>query len=83
MSSGTDASISDAELTARVRGWLADAAGASSVHASRPDPRTVVIDAHATSNYLPVLTPGTRRRLVEAVRMWLPEVVSVRVDPHH
>ncbi len=81
-SAGADR-ITDAELTSRVRSLLADAAGASSVHASRPLPGTVVIDAHATSYYLPVLTPATRRRLAQAVREWLPEVDAIRFDPHH
>ncbi|HVA21431.1 MAG TPA: hypothetical protein VNN74_04985 [Candidatus Micrarchaeia archaeon] len=75
--------MSDAELTARIRGLLADSVGASSVHAVRPEPATVVIDAHTISNFLPVLAPASRRQLVAAIRAWLPEVEVVRFDPHH
>ncbi len=77
------AGLSDATLTARIRALLGDAAGAASLRAVRPDPRTVVIDAHAPSNYLPLLTPAVRTRLVAAVQGWLPEVEAIRFDPHH
>ncbi len=75
--------MTDAELTARVRGLLPSGPGPASLRASQPSPTLVVVEAHPTSNFVPVLTGSSCRVLAAAIRAWLPAVETVRFDPHH
>ena len=75
--------MTDAELTARVRGLLSSGPGPTSLRATQPTPALVVVEAHPTSNFVPVLTASSRRLIDAAVRAWLPAVEAVRFDPHH
>ncbi len=75
--------VTDAELTALVRGLVESGPGSDSLLAVQPRPGQVVVQAHPSSNYVVVLTPALRRRIQAALRDWLPELTEVRFDPHH
>ncbi len=75
--------MTDAELTALVRGAVEAGPGSDSLVAIQPRPGEVVVQAHPTSNYVSVLTPALRRGIEAALREWLPDLSEVRFDPHH
>ena len=75
--------MTDAELTVRIRELIPAGPGSTSLRAVQPTPSLVVVEAHPTSNYVPVLTGASRRLIEDAVRGWLPAVEVVRFDPHH
>ncbi|MGA8207919.1 MAG: hypothetical protein WB801_02205 [Candidatus Dormiibacterota bacterium] len=75
--------MTDSELTARVRGVVASGPASDSLLVTQPRPGEVVIQAHPSSNYVVVLTPGVRAVVESALRRWIPDLRQVRFDPHH
>lgn len=75
--------VDDLELTARVRGVVESGPAADSLNVTQPRPGEVVVQAHPSSNYVTVLTPYLRRLIEGALRDWIPDLASVRFDPHH
>ncbi|HVD02595.1 MAG TPA: hypothetical protein VNF75_00395 [Candidatus Dormibacteraeota bacterium] len=75
--------VDDLELTARVRAVVESGPAADSLNVTQPSPGEVVVQAHPSSNYVVVLTPGLRRQVEAALREWIPQLTSVRFDPHH
>ncbi|MGH7612186.1 MAG: hypothetical protein ACREN7_09030 [Candidatus Dormibacteria bacterium] len=75
--------MTDLELTARVRGLVNSGPASDSLLVTQPRPGEVVVQAHPSSNYVVVLTPSIRQQLEAALRDWIPELSSVRFDPHH
>ena len=75
--------MTDAELTALVRGAVEAGPGSDCLLAVQPRPGEVVVQAHPSSNYVVVLTPALRRRLEAALHEWIPDLHEVRFDPHH
>ncbi|MGC2191006.1 MAG: hypothetical protein WA751_01575 [Candidatus Dormiibacterota bacterium] len=75
--------MTDSELTARVRGLIASGPASDSLLVTQPRPGEVVVQAHPSSNFVVVLTPGVLRELETALRKWIPNLRQVRFDPHH
>ncbi|HEY6538800.1 MAG TPA: hypothetical protein VI138_07175 [Candidatus Dormibacteraeota bacterium] len=75
--------MTDSELTARIRGVVASGPASDSLLATQPRPGEVVVQAHPSSNFVVVLTPGVRQVLEAALRTWIPGLREVRFDPHH
>lgn len=71
------------ELTALVRGAVAAGPGSDSIWVTQPKPGEVVVQAHPSSNFVVVLTPGLREQISTALHQWLPEVDQITFDPHH
>ena len=75
--------MTDSELTARVRGVIASGPASDSLLVTQPRPGEVVVQAHSSSNFVVVMTPGVLRELESALRQWIPDLRQVRFDPHH
>jgi len=75
--------VTDAELTARVRGVISSGPASDSLLVTQPRPGEVVVQAHPSSNFVVVLTPEVLRELETALRRWIPNLRQVRFDPHH
>ncbi|HUY09301.1 MAG TPA: hypothetical protein VMW80_07595 [Candidatus Dormibacteraeota bacterium] len=75
--------MTDAELTARVRGVISSGPASDSLLVTQPRPGEVVVQAHPSSNFVVVLTPEVLRELETALRRWIPNLRQVRFDPHH
>ncbi|MGA7173887.1 MAG: hypothetical protein WCB86_08995 [Candidatus Dormiibacterota bacterium] len=75
--------MTDAELTARVRGVISSGPASDSLLVTQPRPGEVVVQAHPSSNFVVVLTPAVLRELETALREWIPNLRQVRFDPHH
>ena len=78
-----DSRVTDSELTARVRGVIAAGPASDSLLVTQPGGGEVVVQAHASCNYVVVLTPHVRKVVESALREWMPDLRRVRFDPHH
>lgn len=75
--------MTDSELTAKVRGVIASGPATDSLLVTQPRAGEVVVQAHPSSNFVVVLTPGVRAAVEAALREWIPELRQIRFDPHH